>query len=430
MEHDPGALRPVLDLIDPVFGPIKNLRGMRQAFPQPGWWVYVADLCKPMGRYFVKNRGNAMGTSLDGSEALRRVLGEAVERYISYNSYKDEQSRLIKTKDNPILDLFPRCAQFEPARDLQKALPPELELTHVEVKRLSDDSDVWIPASFVHMGFTPQNDNEPILAPIITTGTGFHLTLEDALWSGLCEVAERDALMLMWHNQTTPRRIEITRANAPLLIRERLERLNVVGYKAHLFDITTDFRVPSIFCILESKVFPYYIVSASVADTAETCIAKAIDESMVVRYAQYNFGNRQFNADLKDFNWVHDLEQRANLYAHWQNSPALSWLLDSPNSLSFGDFANSQYWSRPVTMSEFKSLAKRLEMLDLTVLWQELVSADMRGLGHCARVVVPQMIPLTVQQSSRWLATPRMNKFREQPGKSLSDFNNFPHPFA
>ena len=84
----------------------------------------------------------------------------------------------------------------------------------------------------------------------------------------------------------------------------------------------------------------------------------------------------------------------------------------------------------PRDLGEFESISVSLEEDGLTVLWVELTAPEVEGLGHVVKVVVPQMVPLSTRQDTRWLGTVRLHRAMGLSDPSISDFNPIPHPFA
>lgn len=422
--HDPGALAGALDWVDPRLGRIRSVGGLALGAPEPRWWIYTCALARPLGRFFAGDEQVASGASTSGSEALRRALGEAVERWIGFGSIAGAELRPIAAGENPLLAAFPRCADDEPCPPAFKRLPPAQPFLHTPMRRLSDGREVQVPAGWVHLGFRAPAGEPPIVHPI-STGLAFHLDLAAALWSGLCEVAERDAVMLAWWRRRRLARLRLEGPDLPDAVAERLRRLAGAGLRANLFDMTTDFRAPSVFCLLQGPARPFTITSAVVAADPAAACAKALDEAMLVRTAQVRAGAGAVVPSFERFDWVASLEDHAKLYAAWRDSPALDFLLggDVPE-LAWVDFRDRDWWPTPRSLDDLAALARRLEAAGLTPLWCELGADDARGLGACVRVVVPEMQPLAIGHRIRWLATPRL---LAAPGSA--ELNPHPHPF-
>ena len=258
-EDDP--LCGVFNWIDERFGPIRRLSASRLGSPEPEWWVYTCDLARaPAGTWYTPYPAGAAGTSIEPGEALQRVLGEAVERYSALDAAVNGFP--LAPLESPLIHRFPLCAPEEPCLPSFRGLDPDLPITHVRVRRLATDDEVVVPAAHVHLSFQP-GPNEPLPAPPISSGLAFHPVLHEAIWNGLCEVAERDAIMVMWWNRRSVRAIDLADTSVPDALISRLERLDRAGLATHLFDITTDFRLPTVFCLLQAESPPYWTAGAA-----------------------------------------------------------------------------------------------------------------------------------------------------------------------
>jgi ribosomal protein S12 methylthiotransferase accessory factor len=428
--QDAGALRGVLDWVDDRFGPLRRLWGTRLSNPEPQWWLFTCDLARsPVGTWYCPYPAGAAGTSIDRSEALRRTLGEAVERYSGLNAASSVDVFPLSLSESPLIDRFPLCAPDEPCLPTFRVRQPHATLRHTKVRRLATGEGVAIPAPFVCLDYQPEPGESAITMPI-STGLAFHAELHLAIWNALCEVAERDAIMLMWWTRRTSRRLECNDPSLPLDLASRLERLRRTGLTTHLFDITTDFRVPTVFCILEDKSYPHYVAGASCkSDPAGAC-SKALDEAVSVRVSARKMGSASLPS-LTDFSWVQSLEMHELLYAHWRGSPALDFLLNQQIApLPFEEFANHPWWQAPSDMRDLALRAAGLEELGLTVLWTDVTAPEATEFGQVERVVVPEMLPLAQDHNARWLATPRLLRAAGLREGTTSAFNPYPHPFA
>jgi ribosomal protein S12 methylthiotransferase accessory factor len=429
--HDPGALRGVLEWVDERFGPIQRLWGFSLLAPEPRWWVYGCDLARlPVGTWCTPEHFGSAGASIDPDEALQRALGEAVERYSGLVESAATTRELLAPADNPLADLFPVCAPDEACPLSFKETRLEAPVTHVRMQRLDTGREALAPAGHALLGFSPQPP-EPMVALPISTGLAFHVDLATAIWKGLCEVAERDAMMLAWLTRRPLRPIDLSSAALPEDLATRLERLKSVRLSAYLFDMSTDFRVPTVFCLVTGERYPYTVVGAAChGDVAAAC-AKALDEAASVRLGLTGEKWSKTIPSLDSFTWVRQLEHHLALYAGWPSSPALDFLIHGDQApLPFSDFAQQDWRQTPVSLQDLTALATRLEEADLTVLWTDLTAPEAEGFGRVVKVVVPQMVPMSQDHNARWLGTPRLLRHADLARTSPRSFNPFPHPFA
>jgi len=81
-------------------------------------------------------------------------------------------------------------------------------------------------------------------------------------------------------------------------------------------------------------------------------------------------------------------------------------------------------------MTELAGIAARPEMEGLSVLWADLTAPEMREFGTVARVVVPELVPMSPDDRVRWLATPRLLDRAKVSSASRANFASQPHPFS
>ncbi|MBT5415907.1 MAG: hypothetical protein HOK81_15010 [Rhodospirillaceae bacterium] len=427
-EHDAGLLAPVLDLIGEG-RPFFDLRTHRLARPEPDWWLYVLRLERfPPGATAGPYPPAAAGCALDPENALRRCLGEAVERYTTFGAAGRLKLSRRRARDMPLAVRFPRCALDEPCPPCFKDLSPDTMLSSVRVARLSDGATVEVPAGHVLMAL-PEPPEQPVAMPS-TNGHAFHPDLATAIWRGLCELAERDALMQAWWTRSGAREIALE-GELPPVLAERIARLKAVGLTARLYDITSDFSVPTVLGVVTSPVFPHCLVGAACEGNPTAACAKALDEAVQFRQVLRNRKAPERIPSFDSFEWVRSLEQHAFLYAHWKDSPALEFLrADEEGPLSFAAFAARDWWPAPGDMDALARRARRLETMGLTALWTEITDPALAKLGHVVRVVVPEMVPLAQDHRARWLATPRLLKRAGLSHAPASAFNRYPHPYS
>lgn len=429
LRQQAGSLAGVLDWVDERFGPVQSLGGSRLDPPDPDWWIYSCRLTRtPPGSLYLGTSANAGGTSTSREEALRRTLGEAVERYSGLTSHLHAELTRASLEGAGVLSRLPTCAPDEPCLPTFRALDVALPLTHARVRSLADWSERLLPAAYVHLGFTPLS-GEPHVTMPISTGLAFHSDLSAALWSGLCEVAERDAMMLMWWTRRAAPEIVCDGARLPWALSERLERLRRVGLRARFFDITTDFRVPTVFCVLRGERYPRLVAGAACrADPAAAC-AKALDETVAVRLLLRRREDRELPG-VNAFEWVRQLEDHARLYADARMEPAFDFLLRSGAFVPYEAFAAGPWWAEPASLDALRARAAALADLGLTVLWADVTAPEAEGLGRVVKVIVPEMVPLSQDHHARWLATPRLLRVAGLSEPVAAALNPHPHPFA
>jgi ribosomal protein S12 methylthiotransferase accessory factor len=422
-----GPLTPVLAWIDDAAGVLGRVRARLTRAPDPTWWVYSGDLARtPAGSWYSPSVVGAAGASLDPGEALRRMLGETVERYSAATATPDDVRRMT-LRESGLAGRLPTCAPGEPCPPSLRRSDGDVPLSHVAVRRLADGETAWAPSPLVYMGLAGHPDETLVTLPT-STGCAFATELHDALWAGLCEVVERDAFMLAWW---TERALPMLRSDDPALpsaVASRIARMRYAGRRTRLLAMTTEIGIPAVLCVVSGSRRPHLVVGAGChADPARAC-AKALDEGLMALISASAMVRPV--PSRKDFDWVRSLEDHVVLYADWPDSPAERLLLhDDRATIGWDDFAATGARAAPADLSALAAVASDLARSGLDVLWAELTAPEARGIGHVVRVIVPELVPLSVDHGIRWLGTPRLRA----AARATSDgprFNPYPHPFA
>lgn len=413
-----------LDLVDGRYGPILDVNRQRLGGSEPSWWLCTTSLARfPIGSPFNESPPTSAGTSIDLQHALRRAVGEALERYSALNaSIPSERATL---EESAFVGGFPLCAPDEPCPPSFRSPPQNVSLTQSPALRLSTGERVLIPMALVSLDFRPDPSEPPVALPI-STGIAFHPKLHEAIWRGLCEVVERDAVMTMWWLREFASELSFA-GDVPASIIERLERLEACGFEARVYDITTEIGIPTVFCVLCGDRFPRLVVGAATrADPADAC-CKALDEVVSMRIALQGPMARHSSAREEA---PLGLVEHARLYADERDHPAFDFLLRCERSvLSYHVFARRGR-RVPQDFDELAEIAEEFARDDLSVLWANVTSADVAPFGFVVRVVVPELVPLSPDDRIRWLATPRLLRRAGLETATRAAFNPHPHPFA
>lgn len=259
----------------------------------------------------------------------------------------------------------------------------------------------------------------------ISAGCAFYPDCFTAIWKGICEVVERDSMMRFWYLKFG----ECKKINISSLttfdICERIRRIREKDLEIFLFEISSVIKeIPTVFCVIKGIEFPYYVCGVSTNTDIVSAITKAIDEAISLRFmAKWN-GAKKMN--FNDFSGIRKLEDHLDLYANWENCPVFEKLLNGQHqtlegidSVSDIDFVNP-----PTNKSELKQIAKTFKSKGFDIYYKDITMPELLQVGHVVRVVIPQMIPLSQNYYTRWLATivPDRNK--------LSEINSYPQPFS
>lgn len=150
----------------------------------------------------------AGGSSLTNeADAVAATLAEAVERQVWTYEHDFLDTPWWGSQEELGHDhVPPRC--FAGFSDEQRALcPPTTPLLWAKVRSLTRGVKTYVPAQVISVIGPRAGKTEPLVRPIITTGLATFPTRQGSVLRGLLEVFERDAYMITWLNQLSPKKI-------------------------------------------------------------------------------------------------------------------------------------------------------------------------------------------------------------------------------
>jgi ribosomal protein S12 methylthiotransferase accessory factor len=276
----------------------------------PDICVYSSDLSKIQRLHehlYMPSRSSGIGGA--GSAALRDIARiksycEAMERYS--NVVYDQKSVIVASRNElgeAAVDLTsfaqgsPQEYQYPHPRNI--FVPPNngLPIRWVRGYSLTTGDEKFVPFISVYVGAPYEFPGESFMVPI-STGSALAASYEQAIVSGICEVIERDALMITWLQSLPLPQIETNEIDDPEF-RDRLERVERGGLQQYFFDATLDLGIPTIYALQinpQSRVAALVMASTKL-DPVQAMI-RVMDEAAPSRMAISNWMNdAKFNPD-------------------------------------------------------------------------------------------------------------------------------------
>lgn len=374
-------------------------------------------------------------------EALERMLGEAIERYLwatktDYLTTRVSSARQLGRKVSIISP--ERFAGFSPAaRSRNSALNLSGEPDFVWTKAHSwiSKSPIWVPAQLVTGSLAIQRTpREPLIQQRTTTGCATYPTRAGALLRGALEVIERDAYMIMWLNQLTLPRINITElAKTKRTLRLLLERCARYRLKVHVVRLVTDAPTHVTCVILEdisTAPTPQYAFGLSAGFSLVDTVEKALVESMRMRRTAREMYTRHISpSDVQKTESVGHID-RLTYWMHGKYSTGLSFMKDGPvENLQPGDLAEE-------TQSE-------MQMFERIVDWCKDSGYECLSVAftkstanitpwHIEKVIIPELQPLHLNDAFPHTGGTRIRDIPKRFGYQArkEPYTERPHPFA
>lgn len=178
--------------------------------------------------------------------------------------------------------------QFERHKRVGQLFKPYTEdsfLGWVEGARLRSGDKVWIPSQ-IALPLSIAHPQEDTVGYFTTGGLAAHINREEAIYHGLLELIERDAVNLRWNCRVPPERVRIDRAVDNVALRRLLDIGATLPAKFTFYLHSNDFEeVPVVTVIAYARGFKRYAYYAGGG------VGFDIEESML--YALSEFGQSE-----------------------------------------------------------------------------------------------------------------------------------------
>lgn len=299
MRNDCDSLLVGQKLFSKEIGILTRLVRLPLLNQDPKIWGYGIWPCNTSRFSFEQFTGRSSGCGTSREEALLGTIGETVERYCSAfydidEGIKSSYEKMSYKSIHPNEFALFHEKQYKNESFYLKPFDTKSELTWFKTIDLANGGDeVYCPGAVLYLPWT--RDEHPI---DFTTSTGLaaHTNLHKAILTGIYELIERDSFTITWLQNIVPPKLIIDSDT-----RNFIEGIFPRHYKFHLFDITYDFGVPSVFgiCVGESDFGKFIAVGASSRGTMQEAVRKALKEiAQGVGYIRFLLGqNNQWNPD-------------------------------------------------------------------------------------------------------------------------------------
>ena len=345
------------------------------------------------------------GFGLHRSEALVKLLGEAVERYSGYGVVAAGRFGVRRASHAELVaEQAPTLAatDFEWFRADQLATPdfpfnsfsPDVPLGWIEVSALLDGHKALIPAQLFLLGYVPGAD-EPWLQTAVTTGTAVHPLPGRALQSALEELVQVDAAIGHWHGRTPSLRILADRRTAELdrvIARHTWKHAPVPEF--HLLP-SPDLPGFTVACLMRAagEAVPRIAVGLGAGAVLQRAMYRAFLEAVGVAWlaawVQIRDAGQQDQAGVAN---PYDLESNVGFYAGTDGAAVVQARFAHCQDIAASD-------APPDGRDDPRSVVSRLSEAFLAsgkrVYHADLTTADVRRLGLSAqRVWSPDLLAL------------------------------------
>jgi ribosomal protein S12 methylthiotransferase accessory factor len=255
----------------------------------------------------------------------------------------------------------------------------------------------------------------PIVQPI-STGMACHCSPAEAAVSGICEVIERDALMISWQAMLAPPQIAVESLSEKNY--DLVSRFEQRGSRVTLLDITVDVGVPTILSALKSgdTSLPALVFAASSSPDPEEAARKSLEELAHTR--RYCHAIKSWLPRIEPNPPSHDnvVDQvtHLNFWTDHANAHLADFLFASHERI---DFATIESLATGDPGHDVEVLSRRVRAVGHRVLLVDLTTPDVRGLGlTVVRALIPGFQPLFMSYQNRSLGGSRIWEVPEKLG--------------
>lgn len=422
-------------LVHRTRGPILEMRAMPPAPQAPAFAHVHAVAGTPRHRRGRPARLLAGGSALTWEHAWAKAVGEAVERHAVLDWEPPVRVASARELDPGIdvqaFDLF-HAEQRAQANFAFERLREDSRIGWVAAYSLTRRTRTFLPATLAHMFYEPRTPADRFdLCPV--SGYACGNTLEEALLGALCEVAERDALMLCWYQRLAVPALDLASFDSAT-VRDALARFAHAPVRLYCADLTTDARIPALLVMMTSA-HPGW-PAAAVATAADLSPARALVKALSELSSGQALVQAHRRAGGRLPRSAHDVvqpEDHGLFYAAPQALRHLDTLL-RPRRTVRADPAAGGSTGNDVK-ADLDVCLQRLAACGLEALAVELTPPEIAARGlRVVKVVVPGMLPIDFGRATRHLGGPRLYSAPLRMGHAQAAtrpgaLNRMPHPF-
>ena len=308
-------------------------------------------------------------------------------------------------------------------------------------------SPILVPEHVAYYGLRGHDTENasPSFVYEISNGCALGNCLEEAIFHGILEVAERDAFLLAWYAQISLPRLEPLSAYDPVvgLLIENIER--TTGYTISVFNSTFDHAIPCCWVMAVDEQdrdgMPKAMCAAGSHPHPEQAVINALLELAPMARRPYDWFQKKHESALAMLVHpmaVQEMEDHALLYFLPEAFERLSFLPHSQQPYTFQQ-AFDDFYRKPVCMDLREDLCTLIDHylrlgIDIITVEQTTTEHTLQDF-YCVKVIMPGMLPMTFghqyRRSSgfqRLYQLPYQLGYRTKP-LTDADMNPNPHPF-
>jgi ribosomal protein S12 methylthiotransferase accessory factor len=426
--------------VDPCTGIVPFTMDVEMERGDPDVFVAVAEPADTtLYRFPQKVVSNGSGAALSRQAAYNAAVGECIERYALSIVHPEDllfgsAADLLRQGESPIAP--DRFAFFDASQFAELPFVPfheDTPVAWVRAANLTRRQECLVPACFMHVPYTPLfvDRGERLVANAISTGAACSDSRTGALLKGICELVERDAVMIMWRNRLPCPRVRIDPASA--LYPTFVDKFQRPGLEYTLVYTTLDLAIPSFFGILtDTRRTPPGVVVGGAADLdpCQAALKTLLELVQGLKWMDYSAG--QVFAPEPGFRNIRSFTDRARLYASHDMRDALAFVFQHPDEILLSQIPSLRTGTLPGDLGRSLSL---LDERGLEALGVDLTPCDAEECGlYVTKVIIPECETMEGDHLVPFLGGQRWRRVPYQLGRldqipTLASINPYPHPY-
>lgn len=434
------AAEPWADLVSSRVGIVRTLRAQPRGSEEPEPpYLWTAVLSHFDFRAAPRAERWAAGKGATEEAAKAAAIGEAVERYCA-NHWDPSRTFVAPLERVGMTAITPAdCVLYSPDQYARPdfdypAWMPESDVTWIPGVGLPDGEPVALPAGLVYLHF-PTPRPEDLFAPATSNGLAAGPDLDGAVLGGLCELMERDALMIAWMNKLPAVELELDESAG---VAGQLRRhYALLGVTLRAFALPTDLPATVVLAIAfdETAGRPANVVGMGCHPVPRAALTKAVFELCQARPAEATrYREEPPEGRLNRYEDVHTLDDHSAFAAQRDRRGEFEFLWSSGATASVADLPQR---GEGETAGELVArCGAALRDLGHPAAYVDLTTTDVEPYGYrVARVLAKGLQPIHFGHGEERLGGTRLFELPKALGLADSvstpaGLNPCPHPMA
>ncbi|HKP74277.1 MAG TPA: YcaO-like family protein [Longimicrobiaceae bacterium] len=427
---------------DPTTGIVSNCFELPIEPTDPRIFCFVAESTN-VNRYrtgLVKSSKWGCGVGFTRAWAVGAAVGEAVERYAA--AVYDARSLPFCSFDELTEEaVAPERFALYSARQYEEYAGRELGsgfyvpftrgtvTSWVRGRNQTTGRPILVPAPFVYLPYR-YRPGEDYVVDSISSGCACSRSWHDAALKALCEVLERDQIIIAWCNRLSLPRVRFDGDDA--LGDVFRERFDSPGLRFEMVNATLDLGIPTFVSFVVHEPTGVLVGSATRLDPLEGAVKAMLESAQgIVGWKRELFeGPPERFAD--DFSDVIDFNQHSKVYMLPGMRKHLEFLWGGGERVALSSIPNRATGD---PAGDLRTCVELLAARGLEVITVDLTPEDVREAGlHVVRVVVPEIQVMNSRHDSPLLGGRRLYQvpvtlgLRDRP-LAEDELNTFLHPY-